>query len=626
MSQWAEVRHLHLVEGVPKKEIARRLKLDVKTVRRAIGRPTPPVRVSPQRVRSLDPWRKQIEEWLHDDPRLTAKRVRRLLLPLAGPVSQRTVRRYVAALKSEVKTKEAFVHRSALPGATMEVDFGETWVDLAGAPCKVKYLVATLPYSNAYFAKAYPIERLESLLDGIESAFLYFGGATARVVLDNTSLAVKEILAGRDRVQTEAFEAFRGAYPFRAEFCAPAKGWEKGSVEGGVKYARNLVFRPRLAIKSWAALNAAILTELEADLPLRHLDDGRSAQEALALERQHLRALPEHLPATCRVVARVADKFGHVRVDHVTYSVPIRHAYRPAWVKLYHDRVVIAVGAEVVAQHRRVFCRGAKVLDAFHVLPLLERKHLAVAEATALADWRLAPVWEQVRAELAKHTRKPDQEWVRMLRLMETHPAAAVERAVAAALEQHSPRLETVRLILRRRWRPMTRWWEGAADGDAVCRAPASGDGPEDAVPVDDHGAVAAAGRAGHPPASGAGRLLGAVGPSGGDRTPGAPHPTPHSGCPLPDAEDARRLLLRGAAGSGPRRGPAGLRLQLRRRRRQRRVRRLRRPRVIVPTSLRAYIFRGSWRKPPVTGPCSKSCWAFSMASTEITQGAPLQA
>ena len=49
MSQWAEVRHLHVVEGVPKKEIARRLKLDVKTVRRAIGRPTPPVQVSPPR-------------------------------------------------------------------------------------------------------------------------------------------------------------------------------------------------------------------------------------------------------------------------------------------------------------------------------------------------------------------------------------------------------------------------------------------------------------------------------------------------------------------------------------------------------------------------------------------------
>ena len=73
MSQWAEIRHLHLVEGVPKKEIARRLKLDVKTVRRAVDRPTPPVRVSPPRAGSLDPWRDQIEQWLREDRKLTAK-------------------------------------------------------------------------------------------------------------------------------------------------------------------------------------------------------------------------------------------------------------------------------------------------------------------------------------------------------------------------------------------------------------------------------------------------------------------------------------------------------------------------------------------------------------------------
>ena len=112
-------------------------------------------------------------------------------------------------------------------------------------------------------------------------------------------------------------------------------------------------------------------------------------------------------------------------------------------------KTAVVPDAEVVAQHARAFCRGSKVLEALHVLELLERKHRAVPEATALLDWRLAPVWQQVRAELAKHTRKPDQEWVRMLRLMETHPAAAVERAVTLALERHSPRLETVRLLLR---------------------------------------------------------------------------------------------------------------------------------------------------------------------------------
>ena len=189
MSQWAEIRHLHLVERVPKKEIARRLKLDVKTVRRAISRSTPPVRVSPTRPGTLDPWRERIRQWLREEPRLTAKRIRRLLLPMAGPLPARTVRWYVAGLRTATTRKEAFVHRSVLPGTTMEVDFGESWVDIAGVPCKVKYLVATLPFSNAYFAKAYPVERIESLLDGIESAFRYFGGLVDRLVLDNTSLA-----------------------------------------------------------------------------------------------------------------------------------------------------------------------------------------------------------------------------------------------------------------------------------------------------------------------------------------------------------------------------------------------------------------------------------------------------
>ena len=62
MSQWAEIRHPYLVEGVAKKQIARRLQLDIKTVRRAVEQPTPPVRASSPRVRSLDPWRKQIAQ------------------------------------------------------------------------------------------------------------------------------------------------------------------------------------------------------------------------------------------------------------------------------------------------------------------------------------------------------------------------------------------------------------------------------------------------------------------------------------------------------------------------------------------------------------------------------------
>ena len=40
-------------------------------------------------------------------------------------------------------------------------------------------------------------------------------------------------------------------------------------MECGVKFVSNLVFRPRLAAESWAALNAATIPEQEADLPTR---------------------------------------------------------------------------------------------------------------------------------------------------------------------------------------------------------------------------------------------------------------------------------------------------------------------------------------------------------------------
>ena len=147
MSQWAEIRQMHVVDGVPKKQIAERLGLDSKTVRRAVAQATAPARRAVSRPRYLDRWRAQIEQWLRQDRRLTAKRIRRLLLPLAGPVAERTVRGYVARLKAAAAPKAMYVHRSPRPGVTLEVDFGESWAEVAGVLRKVKYVPAARPTS-----------------------------------------------------------------------------------------------------------------------------------------------------------------------------------------------------------------------------------------------------------------------------------------------------------------------------------------------------------------------------------------------------------------------------------------------------------------------------------------------
>jgi len=449
VSQWAEIRHMHMVQQVPKKQVARRLGVDIKTVRRALDSQEPPVRISEQRSRRLDEYRGRIERWLREEPKLTAKRIRRLLVPLAGPIPGRTVRKYVAEVKGELFPREAYVHRTGYAGESMEADFGESWAMIGGRVRKVKFFVVTLPYSNVYFAKAYPVERLECLMDGLNEAFNYFGGVPERVVFDNTSLLVKKVLAGRDREITKGFEGFRGAYPFGAEYCAPAKGWEKGSVETGVKYVRNNAFRPMPGAESFEALNELIVRELEADMDARTVEDGRSVREAWQQEQEHLRPLPAHPPETCLTVSRVVDKFGHVREDGVHYSVPIEHAYRPAWLKLYHDRVQIVVRDRVVAEHARSFKVGNKVINPLHVLPLLERKSRAVGEATAIRQWELPEAIGQLRYELRRHTRNSDREWVQVLQLLEETTEQELETAVAEAIERGSPRLETITLLLR---------------------------------------------------------------------------------------------------------------------------------------------------------------------------------
>ena len=63
-------------------------------------------------------------------------------------------------------------------------------------------------------------------------------------------------------------------------------------------------------------------------------------------------------------------------------------------VKGYVERVEIALGAEIVARHRRSYVRGDVVYDPLHYLSLLERKPGALDQAAPLRGWRLNPAFD----------------------------------------------------------------------------------------------------------------------------------------------------------------------------------------------------------------------------------------
>ena len=447
---------MHIVEGVPKKELARRFGVDIKTVRRHVeGGDDYPARKTPKRRRALDDHRPAIEKLLEDDAKVSAKRIGRLLETQHGiHVSARSIRRYVNEVRGAVRKPEAFVHRTHLPGETMEIDFGESWCEIDGRRTKIFFFVGTLPSSNVYFAKAYRHQRIECLLDGISSAMRWLGGVPSRVVFDNASTAVKRILKGEERIETEKFHRYRAELALGADFCNPASGWEKGSAERGVQYVRRLALSALPAIKNLDELNLHMLNELDVDLDRRSLRDGTRVREAFDDERTHLRPLPTLLPCTAQVSSCTADKYGHVRIDRSTYSVPTDCARQTLTARLYHDRVEIISGLDVVAKHPRSTTAAEYVLALEHALDLLERKPRSAREATVIRQIGLPGCFEELRIALRNEKRQSDKEWVQVLRLLVEHSLESVRQAVEQSLEHGAIGLTSIKQFLRHNHQP----------------------------------------------------------------------------------------------------------------------------------------------------------------------------
>ena len=76
VSQWAEIRRLHEVEGLSQREIARRLRCDRMTVRKALAMLRPPDETTrAKRGSILDPYKKKIDAMITQFPGLSAVRI-----------------------------------------------------------------------------------------------------------------------------------------------------------------------------------------------------------------------------------------------------------------------------------------------------------------------------------------------------------------------------------------------------------------------------------------------------------------------------------------------------------------------------------------------------------------------
>lgn len=452
---YGRVRRAVLVEGRSQRAVARDFGLSRTTVQKMLLFAVPPgyQRQQPVKRRKLGPWVGVIDAILEDDKqrpvkqRHTAKRIFDRLREEHGFTGGYTiVKDYVRG--AQLRGREMFVPLTHAPGEA-QADFGEALVVMAGAQCKAHYLAVDLPHSDDCFVIAFPAETTEAFLEGHVRAFAYFDAVPTRILYDNTKIAVARILGGEERQRTRAFSELQSHYLFADKFGRPAKGNDKGKVEGLVGYARRNFLVPIPRVNSWEELNAHLESECRKRRERRLRGHAETIGERSARDHAAMLPLPVAPYEACEKISARVNSLSLVRYRGNDYSVPTQYGHRQVWVKGYVHEVVIVCASEVIARHKRSYEREAVVFDPLHYLALLEHKTRALDQAAPLAGWQLPECFAQLRrlleARLKKHG---SREYVQVLRLMETFAIEEVTRAVDDALLLGTISVDAVKHLL----------------------------------------------------------------------------------------------------------------------------------------------------------------------------------
>ena len=438
---YARVRYAVQIEGLSKRAAARRFGLDPRTVGKMLMFSVPPgyVRTKPPVRPKLDPFIATIDKILADDrgvhkkQRHTSKRLFERLRDERGFTGGLTiVKDYVAGWRQ--RSQEMFVPLVHPPGHA-QADFGEAIGLIGGVERKVHFFAFDLPHSDACFVVAYPAETTEAFCDGHVKAFAFFGGVPQSILYDNTKIVVVRILGDGKRQRTRVFAELQSHYLFQDRFGRPAKGNDKGKVEGLVGFARRNFMVPVPAYESFEALNAHL-----ADCCRKRMSErlrGHTETIGERLERD-LAALRKPLPPpydACEKVGTRVSSLSLVRYRRNDYSVPTSFGHRQVIVRGYVHEVVITCGTEIIARHPRSYEREDFVYDPLHYLALIEQKINALDQAAPLADWQLPDQFTTLRRLLeVRMGKKGKREFVQVLRLMETFRIEDVTAGVGDAI------------------------------------------------------------------------------------------------------------------------------------------------------------------------------------------------
>lgn len=357
-------------QGLTVTEIARRLGLDRKTVRRYIAKGLEPPAYGPRvrRPKGVDPFLPYLRERLAAYPGLTAVRLWRELRERGFPGGYTAVKRAVHALRpAPVKPFE--VRFETPPGEQAQVDLARFEVAFTNEPgvTRIVWLFSlVLGHSRLIWARFVVHQDLQTILRCHIAALEAIGGTPREILYDRMKTAV----VGEDPdglvIYNRGLLDLARHYGFQPRACRPYRAKTKGKVERPFRYIREDFFLAR-TFRDLEDLNAQLRHWLDTVAnPRVHATTGRVVAEAYAEEKPALKPLPLVPYRSLLKLERHVSHEGMVSVSGNLYSVPDTTRRRILDVHVAPDEIRIFEDGALIATHAPLEGRDRSQVDPAH--------------------------------------------------------------------------------------------------------------------------------------------------------------------------------------------------------------------------------------------------------------------
>ena len=331
-------------------------------------------------------------------------------------VQMRTFRRRIAKYKLlEGKGKEImFPQTKPQPGKSGISDFTlikfkdrKMKVTIAGEPFEHKIFHYRLQFSGYRFVDVSrgTGERFVVMSKGLQDAWHDLGGVPEEHRTDNLSLVFKNGVDGAQEDLTLRMNALYAHYSVRPTRNNVGKGHENGAIESSHRHFKDrlkseLIKRDSINFDSYEQYRAFV-KGVAAKLNLKNASK-------IAIERAHLRPLPEGRAIEYDDVTAVVASSSVIVVRRVIYSVPNKLIGKVLHIKLYDDKLECYLGATHVITLTRMPIpqkgKRAHNIDYRHVIEWLAKKPGAFP-GYAYRDYLLPTesykkIWEHIKSTM----------------------------------------------------------------------------------------------------------------------------------------------------------------------------------------------------------------------------------